>query len=94
MFKIVLQCFNSAVKLVVDLIISFALLQEDHERHDFQREQVGGIADCGPVLQDDGKEFVENELVAAAKRIIERPQFGKLAQNELCGGRKCAAHGC
>jgi len=75
------------------MMIPLVLLQQDNHWHDLHWEKVGGISNSCPVLQDGLKECIKNKLITTAKRIIQRPQFGKLVEDELRGGRKSAAHG-
>lgn len=73
------------------MTVSLVLLQEDHKRHDFYREQTVCIADRGPVLQDGLEELIQDKLVAAAKHLIEGLQFRDLVEDNLgCGGKSTA----
>jgi len=75
------------------MVISLVLLQQDNHWHDFHWEKVGGIPNGSAVLQNGFKECIKNKLITTAKRIIQRPQFGKLVEDDLRGGWKGAAHG-
>src|SRR5215207_10412325 len=88
------QFCDKTVKLIVNVMISLVLLQQYDHRHDLHWEQAGGIPNGCPMLQDGLKEYVKNKLITTAKCIIERPQFGKLVEDDLRCGRKSAAHTC
>ena len=75
------------------MMISLVLLEQYDHRHDLHWQQVGGVPDRCPMLQDGLKECVKNKLITTAKCIIERPQFGKLVEDDLRAGWKGAAHG-
>lgn len=70
MYESLFQFMDQAIKLIVEIIISFALLQQDHDRQESDREQAGGVADGSAVLQNVFKEFIENKLVAAAQSTV------------------------
>src|SRR5215207_892658 len=78
----------------MNVVNSLTLLQQNHKWHDLYGEQIGSISNGGAVLQDGFKEFIEDQLVSAAQRLVERLQFRNLVEGELCGRRKSAAHTC
>ena len=92
MDKSLFQFFDLTIQLEKHLIGSLPLLQEDDERHDFQGQQVRRIAQCGAMLQERLEECIEDQLVTAAKRAIERFQFRNQIKGELCCRGKSPAH--
>jgi hypothetical protein len=55
---------------------------------------MGCVAKGRAMLQGSFKKRVQDQLIAASKRAIERFQFRNQVEGELRGGRQGATHGC